>query len=74
MVTKLDRDLKREINVSGRSYVVTISAEGIKVTPKGRRKGRQLAWGDLVGDDATLAIALNASLGRPVHPLNRPGL
>ena len=69
MITKLDKDLKRQINIGAHSYVVTISPEGLKVTLKGRRKGRQLAWTDLVGEDATLAIALNASLGRPVHPL-----
>ena len=73
MITKLDRDLKREINVAGQAYVVTINAEGLKVTPKGHRKGRQLTWADLVGDDKTLAIALDASLEHPVHPLPREG-
>jgi hypothetical protein len=73
MMTKLDKDLKRQISVGGHSYVVTISPNGLKLTLKGRRKGRELAWTDLVGDDATLAIALNASLGRPVHPLHRSG-
>lgn len=73
MITKLDKDLKRQITIGRHSYVVTINPEGLKVALKGRRKGRQLAWTDLVGEDATLAIALNASLGRPVHPLHRAG-
>jgi hypothetical protein len=74
MITKLDKDLKRQVNIGSHTYVVTISPNGLKVALKGRRKGRQLAWTDLVSDDATFAIALNASLGRPVHPLHRPGV
>jgi hypothetical protein len=73
MTAKLDKHLKREIYVRGNPYIVTIGPEGLKLTVKGRRKGRELAWTDLIGDDATLAIALNASLGRPVHPLHRAG-
>jgi len=32
--------------------------------PKGKRKGQELAWRDLVGGEAALAAALNASLQR----------
>jgi hypothetical protein len=32
--------------------------------PKGRRKGVEIAWKDLVSGEAALAAALNASLGR----------
>jgi hypothetical protein len=41
--------------------VVTISPQGLKLTEKGRRKGQELAWKDLVTGDAALATALNAS-------------
>jgi hypothetical protein len=62
MVTKLDKPLRREIQVNDRAYVVTLSAEGLKLTLKGHRKGQELRWADLVSGEAALATALNASL------------
>jgi hypothetical protein len=62
MATKLERPLKREIQVDGRPYMLTISPEGMKLAPKGRRKGYEIAWKDFVSGDAALATALNASL------------
>jgi hypothetical protein len=62
MATKLERPLKREIQVDGKAYMLTISPEGLKLVPKGRRKGHEIAWKDLVSGDAALATALNASL------------
>jgi hypothetical protein len=61
-VTRLEKPLKREVAVNGASYVVTLSPEGLAVVPKGRRKGYRLSWESLVGGDAALATALNASL------------
>jgi hypothetical protein len=37
---------------------------------KGRRKGLELAWNDLVTGEAALATALNASLGQLNVPAN----
>jgi hypothetical protein len=62
MPTKLDRPLKRELKVNGKPYVLTISPEGLKLVPKGKRKGQELAWKDLVSGQAALAVALSASL------------
>jgi hypothetical protein len=62
MATKLERPLKREIEVEGKPYMLTISPQGMKLVPKGRRKGLEIAWKDLVSGDAALATALNASL------------
>jgi hypothetical protein len=62
MVTRLDKPLKRELDVKGEPYVVTISNDGLKLVPKGKRKGLELAWKDLVSGDAALAVALRASL------------
>jgi hypothetical protein len=71
MATKLEKELKRELDVNGEPYIVTISPEGLKLTRKGRRKGQELAWKDLVSGEAALAVALNASLGqaRPPRPV-----
>jgi hypothetical protein len=68
MATKLEKELKRELEVSGEPYIVTISPEGLKLTRKGRRKGQELAWKDLVSGEAALAVALNASLGQSRPP------
>jgi hypothetical protein len=62
MATKLDKPLKRELDLGGKPYTLTISPEGLKLVPKGRRKGHELAWKDLVSGEAALAVALNASL------------
>lgn len=62
MATKLDKSLKRELNVNDQTYTLTIAPEGLKLVLKGKRKGYELAWKDLVSGQAALAVALNASL------------
>lgn len=62
MATKLDKPLKRELTIEGKPYMLTLTAEGLKLTQKGRRKGHELSWRDLVSGEAALAVALNASL------------
>ena len=62
MTTKLEKPLKREIVVNRQPYVLTISPEGLKLVPKGKRKGQELAWRDLISGDAALAAALQASI------------
>jgi hypothetical protein len=68
MTTKLDSRLKRELLVLGKPYTLIISPNGLALTPKGKRKGYELAWVDLVSGDAALAVALNASLARGPKP------
>jgi hypothetical protein len=64
MTTKLDKSLKREIDVNGEPWTLTISPEGLKLVPKGKRNGHELAWKDIVSGQAALSTALNASLER----------
>ena len=52
MATKLDKTIKRELELEGKLYTVAISPEGIKVTPKGARKGHEVSWSTLVGGEA----------------------
>jgi hypothetical protein len=47
MATKLDKTIKREIEMDGTAYMVTISPEGVKLTQKGFRKGREITWKQL---------------------------
>ena len=44
MATRLDKTLKRELEIEGKLYTVTISPEGVKITPKGARKGPEITW------------------------------
>ena len=64
MPTRLDKPIKRELDVEGEPYTLTVTPEGLKLTRKGKRKGYELAWKDLVSGEAALATALNASLAR----------
>jgi hypothetical protein len=64
MATKLAGPLKREVHIEGKPYMLTIGPEGMKLVPKGRRKGIELSWHALVSGEAALATALNASLRR----------
>ena len=49
MATKLNKQLKREIEVDGKPYMITLSPEGVKLTEKGKRLGREHTWKDLLG-------------------------
>lgn len=64
MTTLLDKTVKREVRIQGNSYIVSLSPLGLKLTPKGKRKGLELSWEALVSGDAALATALNASVAR----------
>lgn len=71
MTTRLEAPLRREIAISGKPYTLTITPEGLKLVPKGARKGHELAWEAFVSGEAALATALNASLSRA--PASREG-
>ncbi len=62
MMTPLDKPLRRELDIEGRPYTLTVAPDGFKLVEKGRRKGIALRWQDLVSGDAALATALQASL------------
>ena len=62
MTTKLTTPLKREIEIDGEAYTLTIAPDGLRLVRKGRRKGQALAWRALITGDAALAAALNASV------------
>jgi hypothetical protein len=64
MATSLNKTLRRQITVKGADYIVVLTPDGLKITLKGKRKGLELSWSDLVSGDAALAVALHASVGR----------
>jgi hypothetical protein len=63
-MTPLQKTLKRVLSIDGRDYVITLSPDGLKLVPKGKRKGIELKWEALVSGEAALATALRASAGR----------
>ena len=71
MTTRLEKTLKRQLTLDGRTFIVAVSPEGLKITLKGKRKGQELRWSDLVSGEAALAVALNASVGRFESPAVR---
>ena len=62
MATKLDKPIKRELDLDGDAYTVTISPEGIRVVRKGHRKGHEMSWRSIVSGDAELTQQLKISL------------
>ena len=75
MTTKLQNPFKRELELNGEKYTLTVTPEGFKLVQKGKRKGIELQWAAIVNGEAALATALNAStLGihqrRPTHELS----
>lgn len=61
-MTPLDKPLRRELDVDGQRYTLTIDPAGMKLAQKGHRKGVAISWRDLINGDAALAVALKASL------------
>ena len=61
MTTKLQNAFKRELDLNGDKYTLTVTPDGFKLVVKGKRKGIGLTWASIVGGDAALATALNAS-------------
>ena len=53
MATKLNKLLKREIEVDGKPYMVALSPDGLKLTEKGKRLGKEVSWKELLGGAAS---------------------
>ena len=62
MATKLEKPLKREVQISDAPYMLTISPEGLKIVPKGKRKGHELTWKDLLNGQPAVASAPTSSM------------
>ena len=62
MAAKLEKAIKRELTLDGETYMVTISPEGVRIVPKGRRKGHEISWQTILSGDAELTQQLKISL------------
>jgi len=76
MATKLNKLLKREIDVDGKPYMVTLSPEGVKLTEKGKRLGREHSWKELLGGGGGRLLCSTGPTGlqrsRPPPPRHIP--
>lgn len=52
MATKLDKSLRREIEIDEKAYTLTIDPTGLKLTEKGHRKGQEVTWKQILSDGA----------------------
>ena len=68
MTTKLEKDLKREIDVDGKHYTVTISPGGLKIAEKGHRKGHELTWKQILSGES----ALTGDLAKSIEETSTP--
>lgn len=62
MPTRLDKTIRRELELGEKLYTVTITPERVKITPKGGRRGHEITWEELLRGDADLRRDLNISL------------
>ena len=62
MATKLDKALKREVDINGVPHMVTFAPEGIKIVQKGRRNGTELSWEQMLRGDVTMTQDLKDSV------------
>ena len=54
-MTPLDKPIKRQLDINGESYTVTLDGKGIKLTRKAHRNGIELRWKEIVHRDGSHA-------------------
>ena len=62
MATKLDKSIKRELELGGKTYTITIAPDGVKVVEKGKRNGPHVPWSSIISGDASLNESLKISV------------
>ncbi len=72
MTTRLEGPLRREIDIGGEPWTLTITPEGFRLVPKGKRNGYALAWRAFVSGDTALVEALQASVRGPASLSGAP--
>jgi hypothetical protein len=60
MTTKLDKPLKREVQIGEKAYTLTIDPAGLKLVEKGHRKGPEMTWSEIASRDPDAAPSMVA--------------
>lgn len=68
MAPRLTESIKREVELDGQLYTLTLGPKGVHIAPKGKRKGHELSWRDLASGDAELNRDLIRSLTKKTTP------
>ncbi len=63
MATKLDKAIKRELEIDGKAYTIIMSPEGIKITPKGGRIGKEVTWRSMMGTEGSAGGSSASGMG-----------
>jgi len=74
VTTRLDKTIKRELDLGGERYMVSVGPEGIKIAVKGRRKGREVSWQALLSGEVELGrdLAMSLEMDQALDP-TEPG-
>lgn len=43
-MTKLDKPLRREVEIDSKAYTLMLGPHKLKLTPKGHRRGIEVSW------------------------------
>lgn len=65
MTTKLDKPLKREVQIGEKAYTLTIDPAGLKLVEKGHRKGPEVSWTEIASRDPDGAAATPTPTSMP---------
>ena len=57
MTTKLEGELKRELVIGTTPYILSVTPERLVLALRGKRKGLEIRWEDLVSGEAALLTA-----------------
>lgn len=60
-VTKLDKPLRREVEIDSKPYTLTLGPYKVKLTPKGHRHGVEVSWSALLKMGAREQPAFSAT-------------
>jgi hypothetical protein len=47
MATKLERTIRREINIDGEAFTIAVSPDGLRLTKKRFRSGVEMSWREI---------------------------
>jgi len=68
MTAKLDKTIKRELEVDVKTYTIAFLFNDAEITEKGRRNGPEVSWRTIINGDASLNESLKASVDAAANP------
>ena len=68
MVTRLERPIRRLVRIDDKEFVVTLMPTGVRVVLKGRRKGVEATWRQILEGEVELHAQLKESLVQHAQP------